>query len=207
MRKTAWVRWPMRIETRPSPQRHRSTEGTPRREKWQEKRELEGREGDPVKIKTDEIASVIKQEIEQYSAELEVSEVGRVVEVGDGIARIYGLSNAMAGELLEFQTSDGAVMGQVFNLELDTVGAVIYGDYLSVKEGDLVKSPPGACSKCPSARPCSGASSTLWAARWTTAPPIQTDTSSARSTSSPPASPSVSRSPSPCRRASRPSTP
>jgi F0F1-type ATP synthase alpha subunit len=60
-----------------------------------------------VKIKTDEIASVIKQEIAQFSSELEVSEVGRVVEVGDGIARIYGLSNAMAGELLEFQTERG----------------------------------------------------------------------------------------------------
>jgi F-type H+/Na+-transporting ATPase subunit alpha len=93
-----------------------------------------------VKIKTDEIASVIRQEIEQYAQELEVSEVGRVVEVGDGIARVYGLAKAMAGELLEFQTSEGAVMGQVFNLELDTVGAVIYGDYLSVKEGDMVKS-------------------------------------------------------------------
>ncbi|MFG0306128.1 MAG: F0F1 ATP synthase subunit alpha [Phycisphaerales bacterium JB040] len=93
-----------------------------------------------MKIKTDEIASVIKQEIEQYAAELEVSEVGRVVEVGDGIARIYGLSNAMAGELLEFQTDSGAVMGQVFNLEQDTVGSVIYGNYLQVKEGDVVKS-------------------------------------------------------------------
>jgi F-type H+-transporting ATPase subunit alpha len=92
-----------------------------------------------MKIKTDEIAFVIKQEIERYSSELEVSEVGRVVEVGDGIARIYGLSNAMSGELLEFQTAKGAVMGQVFNLEEDTVGAVIYGDYLSVKEGDIVK--------------------------------------------------------------------
>jgi F-type H+-transporting ATPase subunit alpha len=92
-----------------------------------------------VKIKTDEIASVIKQEIEQFASELEVSEVGRVVEVGDGIARIYGLSKAMAGELLEFQTSEGGVMGQVMNLETDTVGAVIYGNYLTVKEGDLVK--------------------------------------------------------------------
>jgi len=92
-----------------------------------------------MKIKTDEITSVIKQEIQQFSAELEVSEVGRVVEIGDGIARIYGLSKAMAGEMLEFQTTEGAVMGQVFNLEEDTVGAVIYGDYLSVKEGDLVK--------------------------------------------------------------------
>ncbi|MBX3386191.1 MAG: F0F1 ATP synthase subunit alpha [Phycisphaeraceae bacterium] len=93
-----------------------------------------------MKIKTDEITSVIKQEIAQYAAELEISEVGRVVEVGDGIARVYGLSKAMAGEMLEFQTSGGSVMGQVFNLESDTVGAVIYGDYLGVKEGDMVKS-------------------------------------------------------------------
>ncbi|MBX3391879.1 MAG: F0F1 ATP synthase subunit alpha [Phycisphaeraceae bacterium] len=92
-----------------------------------------------VKIKTDEIASIIRQEIEQFASDLEVSEVGRVVEIGDGIARIYGLSKAMAGELLEFQSSAGAVMGQVFNLELDTVGAVIYGDYKSIKEGDMVK--------------------------------------------------------------------
>ena len=93
-----------------------------------------------MKIRTDEIASVISTEIEQYSAELEVSEVGRVIQVGDGIAQIYGLSKAMAGELLEFQTSKGAVMGQVFNLELDTVGAVVYGDYLQIREGDTVKS-------------------------------------------------------------------
>ena len=93
-----------------------------------------------VKIKTDEIASIIKQEISNYSADLEVSEVGRVVEIGDGIARVYGLANAMAGELVEFQTDNGTVMGQVMNLETDTVGTVIYGDPLSVKEGDIVKS-------------------------------------------------------------------
>jgi F-type H+-transporting ATPase subunit alpha len=93
-----------------------------------------------VKIKTDEITSVIKQEIEQFSSELEISEVGRVVEVGDGIARVYGLSRAMAGELLEFETREGGVMGQVMNLELDTVGAVIYGNYLAVREGDTVRS-------------------------------------------------------------------
>ena len=92
-----------------------------------------------MKIRTDEIASVIKQELAQYADQLEVSEVGRVIEVGDGIARIYGLAKAMAGELVEFQTSEGAVMGQVMNLETDTVGCVIYGDYLAVKEGDLVK--------------------------------------------------------------------
>ncbi|MEZ6318688.1 MAG: hypothetical protein R3B49_08045 [Phycisphaerales bacterium] len=60
-----------------------------------------------MKIRTDEITSVIKQEIAQFASELEVSEVGRVVEVGDGIARIYGLSKAMAGELVEFQTEHG----------------------------------------------------------------------------------------------------
>ncbi|MBL0928139.1 MAG: F0F1 ATP synthase subunit alpha [Phycisphaerales bacterium] len=93
-----------------------------------------------MKIKTDEITSVIKQEIAQFKPVFEVSDVGRVIEVGDGIARVYGLGNAMAGELLEFRTSSGVVMGQVFNLELDTVGAVIYGDYLTVKEGDEVVS-------------------------------------------------------------------
>ncbi len=91
-----------------------------------------------MKIRTDEIASVIKSEIANFSAELEVLDVGRVIEVGDGIARVYGLQNAMAGEMLEFRTHKGPVMGQVFNLELDTVGAVIYGDYLNVKEGDTV---------------------------------------------------------------------
>ena len=92
-----------------------------------------------MKIKTDEITSIIKQEIQQFSAELEVSEVGRVVSVGDGIARIYGLNNAMAGELVEFQTAKGSVMGQVMNIAMDTIGCVIYGDYLSVMEGDTVK--------------------------------------------------------------------
>ncbi len=93
-----------------------------------------------MKIKTEEITSVIKQEIEQYSTQLEVSDVGRVIEIGDGIAQIYGLSNAMAGELLEFQTDEGSVMGQVMNLELDTVGAVVYGDYKKVREGATVRS-------------------------------------------------------------------
>ena len=93
-----------------------------------------------MKIKTDEITSVIKSELEQFSAELEVSEVGRVVQVGDGIAQIYGLSNAMAGELVEFETVVGTITGQVMNLEVDTVGAVIYGNFLSVKEGDTVRS-------------------------------------------------------------------
>jgi F-type H+/Na+-transporting ATPase subunit alpha len=94
-----------------------------------------------MKIKTDEITAVIKQEVERYSAELEVSQIGTVVEIGDGIARIYGLSEAMASEMLEFQLGDGrTVRGQVMNLEQDIVGAVIFGDYLDIKEGMSVRS-------------------------------------------------------------------
>jgi F-type H+-transporting ATPase subunit alpha len=92
-----------------------------------------------VKIKTDEITSVIKQEIEQFASELEISEVGQVVEVGDGIARVYGLSKVMAGELLEFQGEHGSVMGQAMNLEQDTVGAVLYGETTGIREGDTVR--------------------------------------------------------------------
>ena len=100
-----------------------------------------------MKIKTDEITSVIKQEIEQFSSELEISEVGQVVEVGDGIARIYGLSGCMAGELLEFETPRGTVMGQAMNLEEDTVGAIIYGDYLAVEEGNVTLRPRHPASR------------------------------------------------------------
>jgi F-type H+-transporting ATPase subunit alpha len=87
-------------------------------------------------INVAEITGVLKREIEAFEKQLHVSDVGTVIEVGDGIARIYGLRNAMAGELLEFQ--NGA-MGQVFNLEEDTIGAVVFGDYLGIREGDTVK--------------------------------------------------------------------
>jgi F-type H+-transporting ATPase subunit alpha len=93
-----------------------------------------------VKIKSDEITSVIKQEIEQFATELSISEVGQVVEVGDGIARVYGLSNVMAGELLEFESEHGTVMGQAMNLESDTVGVVLYGSSVGIREGDTVRS-------------------------------------------------------------------
>ena len=92
-----------------------------------------------MKIKTDEITSVIKQEIEQFASQLEISEVGQVVEVGDGIARVYGLSKVMAGELLEFEGRGGTVMGQAMNLEHDTVGAVLYGESTGIREGDTVR--------------------------------------------------------------------
>src|SRR5690348_9954989 len=88
-------------------------------------------------INVAEITSVLKQEIAGFESRINVSEVGTVIEVGDGIARIYGLRNAMAGELLEFENG---TMGQVFNLEEDSIGSVIFGDYLGIKEGDTVKS-------------------------------------------------------------------
>jgi F-type H+-transporting ATPase subunit alpha len=88
-------------------------------------------------INVAEITSILKHEIEDFKQQVEVSEVGTVVEIGDGIARIYGLRNAMAGELLEFE---GGTMGQVFNLEEDSIGAVIFGNYLEIHEGETVKS-------------------------------------------------------------------
>src|SRR3954447_13770134 len=87
-------------------------------------------------INVAEITSVLKREISQFEQKVQVSEVGTVIEVGDGIARIYGLKGAMAGELLEVQNG---TMGQVFNLEEDSIGAVIFGNYLKIKEGDSVK--------------------------------------------------------------------
>ncbi|HEX7183768.1 MAG TPA: F0F1 ATP synthase subunit alpha, partial [Thermoanaerobaculia bacterium] len=89
-----------------------------------------------MKFKVDEIASVITEEIRRYRTQIDLSEVGKVLEVGDGIARIYGLTGAMAGERLEFQNGS---FGQVFNLEEDSVGAVVLGDYLEIREGDEVR--------------------------------------------------------------------
>src|SRR5437762_7276317 len=87
-------------------------------------------------INVAEITSVLKQEIAGFEQKLSVSEVGTVIEVGDGIARIYGLRNAMAGELLQFENG---VMGQVFNLEEESIGAVIFGNYLEIEEGMSVR--------------------------------------------------------------------
>lgn len=89
-----------------------------------------------MKFKADEIASVIQKEIEDFQGQIETSEVGHVLEVGDGIARCYGLSSAMAGEMIEF--SNGT-KGTVFNLEENSVGVIILGDYLEISEGDEVK--------------------------------------------------------------------
>jgi len=89
-----------------------------------------------MEIKADEITKIIREQIEEYRAGIDVSEVGTVVSVGDGIARVYGLDKAMAGELLEFPHG---VMGLALNLEESQVGAVLLGDYTEIREGDQVK--------------------------------------------------------------------
>ena len=87
-------------------------------------------------IKAGEISEILKRQLAGYEAEVDLQEVGRVIEVGDGIARIYGLEKAMSGELLQFP---GDVVGMVLNLEQDQVGAVLLGDDKLIKEGDIVK--------------------------------------------------------------------
>ena len=87
-------------------------------------------------IKAGEISEIIRQQLAGYEAEVDLQEVGRVIEVGDGIARIYGLEGAMAGELLQFP---GDVVGMILNLEQEQVGAVLLGDDTLIKEGDIVR--------------------------------------------------------------------
>jgi F-type H+-transporting ATPase subunit alpha len=89
-----------------------------------------------MEIKAEEITQVIKEQIGKYEKEVDISEVGRVLSVGDGIARIYGLQNVMANELIEFPHG---IIGMVLNLEEDNVGSAILGEDVHIKEGDLVK--------------------------------------------------------------------
>ncbi len=89
-----------------------------------------------MNLKPEEISSVIKEQIKNYETKLETSDVGTVIQVADGIARIHGLENAMQGELLEFP---GEVYGMVMNLEEDNVGSVLLGDHRNINEGDIVK--------------------------------------------------------------------
>ena len=89
-----------------------------------------------MKFNADEIASVIQKEIEQFDDRVDVHDVGTVLEVGDGIARVYGLSNVMVSEMVEFP---GGVIGLAFNLEENSVGVIILGDFLKISEGDEVR--------------------------------------------------------------------
>ena len=87
-------------------------------------------------IKPGEITDILKREIKDYDREIDVAETGTVLSAGDGIARVYGLDNALAGELVEFA---GGLRGMVLNLEEDNVGVAIMGGSRGVKEGDLVR--------------------------------------------------------------------
>jgi F-type H+-transporting ATPase subunit alpha len=89
-----------------------------------------------IQIRADEISRVLKEQIQNYDKKVEVAETGSVLSVGDGVARIYGLDNAQAGELVEFP---GDISGMVLNLEQDSVGVVIFGEDRDIKEGDTVK--------------------------------------------------------------------
>ncbi|MCB1384398.1 MAG: F0F1 ATP synthase subunit alpha, partial [Nitratireductor sp.] len=87
-------------------------------------------------IRAAEISAILKDQIKNFGKEAQVSEVGQVLSVGDGIARVYGLDNVQAGELVEFP---GGIAGMALNLETDNVGVVIFGDDRSIQEGDTVK--------------------------------------------------------------------
>ena len=87
-------------------------------------------------IRAAEISAILKDQIKNFGQEAEVSEVGQVLSVGDGIARVYGLDNVQAGELVEFP---GGIKGMALNLESDNVGVVIFGSDATIKEGDTVK--------------------------------------------------------------------
>lgn len=89
-----------------------------------------------MKLRPEEISSIIKQQIERYETAVDIVDVGTVIQVGDGISRVYGLEKAMAGELLEFP---GGVFGMAMNLEEDNIGCIILGDFTGIKEGDQVK--------------------------------------------------------------------
>src|SRR3954467_11793863 len=95
-----------------------------------------------MKFRADEITSVLQREIEQFQTEVTRTEVGRVLEVGDGIARVHGLSGVMTGEMVEFAASDKVtgkkVRGLAFNLEESSVGVIVLGDYTQIHEGETV---------------------------------------------------------------------
>ena len=89
-----------------------------------------------TEIKPDELSDILEQQIEQYAKSVDVYDVGTVIEVGDGIARVYGLANAMSGELIQFPND---ILGMVFNLEEDNVGCVLFGEDKFIKEGDVAR--------------------------------------------------------------------
>ena len=89
-----------------------------------------------MRIHPDEISSILKEKINDFKFEIDISETGKVVQVGDGIARVYGMDNIMAGEMIEFP---GGVVGMALNLEEDNVGCILFGETHKIKEGDIAK--------------------------------------------------------------------
>ena len=152
-------------------------------------------------IRSDDITTIIKSAIDKFDAGVETRSVGTVVEVGDGIAQVYGLAGALASELLEFP---GGVKGMALNLEEETVGAVILGDYTHIKEGDTVKT-TGRMVEVPVGVELIGRVVDPLGGR-STARARSSRRSSARSSASRPASSRASRSTRRSRRASRRST-
>ena len=114
-------------------------------------------------IRAEEISEIISRQIKEYEKKLDISETGTVLSVGDGIARVYGVENAMAMELLEFP---GGILGMVLNLETDNVGVAILGEVTHIKEGDIVKR-TGKIAQIPSVKRSSAESSTPPAPPWT----------------------------------------
>ena len=156
-----------------------------------------------MKFKADEIASVIQQEIEQYESQVDVREVGRVLEVGDGIARVYGLSGVMAGEMVEFTRRRHA--GWPSTSKRNSVGVIILGDYSTIQEGDEVTR-TGDCLSVPVGDAVIGRVVDPLGNPLDGKGPIA-PSERRPSNSSLRASPPGSRSASRCRPASRPSTP
>ena len=89
-----------------------------------------------AEVRPDEVSSILRKQLSGFDSQMDIYDVGTVLQVGDGIARVYGLSNVMMSELLEFPND---VIGMVLNLEEDSVGCVLFGESSKVKEGDTVK--------------------------------------------------------------------
>ena len=148
-----------------------------------------------MNIKAEEISKIIRDQIGSYAVDVDVAEVGTIVSVGDGIARVHGVENTMAGEMLEFPHG---IYGIALNLEEESVGAVLLGEYTEIKEGDTVKR-TGRIISVPVGPELVGPSSTPSASR-STAKARSCRSSRWRSSASLPASSIARRSRSRCRR-------
>ena len=146
-------------------------------------------------IRAAEISAILKEQIKNFGQEAEVSEIGQVLSVGDGIARVYGLDNCQAGEMVEF--ADGT-RGMALNLEVDNVGIVIFGDDRHIKEGDVVKR-TGAIVEVPVGKALARAAWSMLSAIRSTARARSTPKRSAASTLRRPASFPANRCMSRCR--------